>query len=51
MNNEKSAIYLVGAGAITIFVAAAGFEFGVRDGRDIRGLFKHLRPKGRGDKS
>lgn len=42
--HKKSAIFLAALGGITIFVAtAAGFEFGIRHGQDLRHLPKILR--------
>lgn len=41
--HKKDAIFVTGLGVITIFVAGAGFEFGVRHGRDIRILQKMLK--------
>lgn len=44
--HKKSAIFVVAMGGIIIFVAtAAGFEFGVRHGQDLRHLPKILRRK------
>jgi|SRR3989344_7552436 len=44
--HKKSAVFIVALGTVTIFVAtAAGFEFGVRHGQDLRHLPKILRRK------
>lgn len=44
--HKKSAIFVAVLGGITIFVAtAAGFEFGIRHGQDLRHLPKILRGK------
>jgi hypothetical protein len=40
---RKSAIFTIGVGSIIIFSAAAGFEFGVRHGRDIKELGRIIR--------
>jgi hypothetical protein len=41
---RKSAIFTIGVGSIIIFsAAAAGFEFGVRYGRDIKELGRIIR--------
>ncbi len=44
--HKKSAIFVTTFGGVIIFVAGvAGFEFGVRDGRDLRILPKLLKRK------
>lgn len=44
--HQKSAIFVTVLGGITIFVAtAAGFEFGLRHGQDLRHLPRILRRK------
>lgn len=44
--HRKSAIFITSLGSIAIFVAgAAGFEFGVRHGRDLNVLPKILKRK------
>lgn len=44
--HKKSAVFVAAAGGIIIFVAtAAGFEFGVRHGQDLRHLPRILRGK------
>lgn len=46
LQHKKSAVFITAAGLITIFVAtAAGFEFGIRHGRDLRDLQEILRKK------
>lgn len=42
-SGDIQGIYTVTAGMLTIFVAAAGFEFGIRHGKDIRHLEDILR--------
>lgn len=37
-NGEMSGKFKVTSGAIVIFLAGAGFEFGLRDGKDIKHL-------------
>lgn len=44
--HRKSAVFITSLGSIAIFVAgAAGFEFGVRHGRDLKILPKILKRK------
>lgn len=46
LQHKKSAVFITAAGLIIIFVAtAAGFEFGIRHGRDLRDLQDILRKK------
>lgn len=48
-NDERSAVFVVKASAVVIFVAGAGFEFGVRHAKDFRNVLKLVRKENKQD--
>lgn len=42
LRGERSGIWIPVVGGVSVFVAAAGFEFGIRHGKDIKELYALL---------